>query len=150
MQTVTSGHHPGWVSTFFMPMTDLKFTDPVGIFSSMHFLSEKFSQYNIGICFHFWPAVWLESSFHQATVRWIKCPQKNTAENRSLSPNDEFYWFDWMYNARIWVAGAIWTDYAQGSVNAVLCRKDIFKVTFIHWPTLYHMAIWQQNYLSAI
>ena len=47
MQTVNIGNHPGRASTFFMPIIDLKFTDPICILSTMHFIAEQFSKYNM-------------------------------------------------------------------------------------------------------
>ena len=39
MQTLNTGNHPDRTSTFFMPMIDLKSTDPVCILSTMHFIA---------------------------------------------------------------------------------------------------------------
>ena len=47
MQTVNIGNHLGQESTFFMPMIDLKSTDPVCILSTMHFVAEQSSKYNM-------------------------------------------------------------------------------------------------------
>ena len=41
MQTVANGNHPGRAATLFMPMIDLKSTDPVCILSTMHFVAEQ-------------------------------------------------------------------------------------------------------------
>ena len=88
MQTVNTGNHSDWVSTFFMPMIDLKSTDRVCISSTMHFVAEQSPKYNMT------PALTFDVNVHQGTARWIKCPQIDCAENRRLSPNDEFSWFD--------------------------------------------------------
>ena len=47
MQTVNTGNHTGRGSTFFMPMIYLKSTDPVYILSTMHFVAEQSSKYNM-------------------------------------------------------------------------------------------------------
>lgn len=66
MQTVNTGHHPGQASIFFMPMTNLNSTDPACIFSTMHFVAEQFSHYNIAHIFTFnEPLYWKSISIKQ-------------------------------------------------------------------------------------
>ena len=47
MQTVNTGNYPGRASTFFILMIDLKSTDLVCILSTMHFVAEQSSKYNM-------------------------------------------------------------------------------------------------------
>ena len=47
METVNTGNHPGRASAFFMPMIDLKSTDPICILSAMRFVAEQPSKYNM-------------------------------------------------------------------------------------------------------
>ena len=47
MQRVTTGNHPSRASTFSMPMIDLKSTNHVCILSTMQFVAEQSSKYNI-------------------------------------------------------------------------------------------------------
>ena len=42
-----TSNHPGRASTFLMPMTDLKSTDPIRILSTMHSVAEQSSKYNM-------------------------------------------------------------------------------------------------------
>ena len=46
MQTVNTGNYPSRASTFLMPMIDLK-SDPVCILSTMLFVTEQSSKYNV-------------------------------------------------------------------------------------------------------
>ena len=47
MQAVNTGNHPGRASTFFVPMIGLKSTGPACILSTMHFVAEQSSKYNM-------------------------------------------------------------------------------------------------------
>ena len=47
MQAVNTANHPARASTVFMPTIDLKPTDPVWILSTMHFVAEESSKYNM-------------------------------------------------------------------------------------------------------
>ena len=47
MQAVGSCSYPGQASIFFMPMINLKSTDHVGLLSTMHFVVEQCSKYNM-------------------------------------------------------------------------------------------------------
>ena len=57
-------------------------------------------------------------------------PQKDCAENTRLSPNDEFSWFDWIYNAqRSGLQALFELIYAEGNVTFMLNSKDIPRAT---------------------
>ena len=53
IHTVNTGNHPCGASTFFMPMIDLKATDYVCILSTMHFVAEQSSKYNMTLAHTF-------------------------------------------------------------------------------------------------
>ena len=46
MQIIHRGPHPGKSSTFFLPMIDLKPTDPTCIYSTLHFVAEHAKRHN--------------------------------------------------------------------------------------------------------
>ena len=47
MQIVNTGNYFGRASTVFMPMIDIKSTDPVYILSTIHFVPEQSFKYNM-------------------------------------------------------------------------------------------------------
>ena len=66
MQTLNTDHHPCQISIFFRPMADLNSTDPACNFSTMYFVAEQFSQYNIAHIFTFnEPLYWKSISIKQ-------------------------------------------------------------------------------------
>ena len=106
MQTVNTGNHSGLVSTFFMPMIDINSTDPVCILSTMHVVAEQFSKYNMT------PVLTFDQPLYWASVSKEQHNESCTLKKMALRIVDfhqimSFFWFDWIYNARIWVTVTI-------------------------------------------
>ena len=77
-----------------MPMIDLKATDSACILSTMHFVAEQSSKYNMTPVPTFdqplyWKSMSIKEQQDESSVL-----KKGCAENRRLSPNDEFSWFN--------------------------------------------------------
>ena len=66
MQTVNTSPHLGRESALFIPMIDLKPTDPVCVLSTIHFVAEQFSQNNVApvLTFH-WQFYWKSISIKE-------------------------------------------------------------------------------------
>ena len=73
IQTVNTGNYPGRVSTFFMLMIDLKSTDLVCILSTMHFVTEQSSKYNMTPVLTFdqplyWKSMFINEQQHESSA----------------------------------------------------------------------------------
>ena len=95
MQTVSTGNHPGQAPTFSMLIIYLNSTDLVCILSTMYFVAEQHSKYNMTHVLTFdqtlyWKSMSIKEQQDESSA------VKKTAENRSLSPNDGFFCFDWI------------------------------------------------------
>ena len=92
MQTVNTGHHQGWASTFFMPIIDIKFT-----------ILLLFCQQCTSLQNNFPSMIWHPLSLSTSCFTGSQFPSRNSkinqvpsnrfAENRRLSPNDGIFWF---------------------------------------------------------
>ena len=145
MQTVNNGNHHGRASTFFMPMIDLKSTDPVCILSTMHFVAEQSSKYNMAPVLTFdKPLYWKSMSIKEqqdesSTLKKIVLRIGGFHQMMSCLGSIE----DVMKGSGL--QALLELIYAEGSVNIMLNGKDIFRATRTH--TLNYAVLF--GYLTA-
>ena len=129
MRIVTTGHHPGRASTFFMLMINLKSTDPVYFLSTMNFLAIQFSQHNMVPILTFNQPLYSksistnehqdESSTHKKIVLRIGGFHQMMSFTGSIGYIMQGHELQTLFEL----------IYAVGSINAVLCSKEISRVT---------------------
>ena len=132
MQRVNTGNHPSRASTFFMPMIDLKSTNHVCILSTMQFVAEQSSKYNITPVLTFdQPLYWKPMS--------IKEQQDESSALRKivLRIGGLHQMMGFLGSIRYIMQGSglqalFELIYAEGSVIAMFNGKDISRATQTH------------------
>ena len=145
MQTVNTGNHPGRASIFFMPMIDLKSTDPVCILSTMHFVAEQSSKYNLTPVLTFdQPLYWKSMSIKEQQDE--SSALKNIVLRIGGFPQMMRFLGSIGYTMQGSGLQALFQlIYAEESVNAMLNGKDISRATRAH--TLIYAVLY--GYLTA-
>ena len=125
MQTVTKGDYPGKGSVYFMPMIDMKSTDPVGLLSTMQFFVNQAKKFNMDSVLtfdqpFFWKAIGIkENQDPDSPIK--KCVLRLGGFHQLMS-------FLGMHH-RICDAG-VWTG---SHIPANLCRQYCPK--YVRWKT---------------
>ena len=145
MQTVNTGNHPSAASTFFMSMIDLKSTDLVCILSTMHFVAEESSKYNMR------PAVTFDQPLYWKFMSIKEQQNESSALKKIVLRIGGFHqMMSFLGSVGYIMQGpglqALFelTD-AEGCVNAMFNGKDISRATRAH--TLIYTVLYR--YLTA-
>ena len=126
MQTVNTGNHPGRASIFFM---HLKPTDPVCILSTMHFVVEHSSKYNMT------PVLTFDHPLYWKSMSIKEQQDESSALKKIVLRIGGFHQmmsFPGSIGYIMQVSGlqALFElIYAEGRINAMLNVKDISRAT---------------------
>ena len=145
MQTVNTGNHPGWASTFFMPMIDLKSTYLVCILSAMHSVAEQSSKYDMA------PVLTFDQLLYWKSVsikeQQVESPALKTIVLRigGFHQMMSFLGSVGYIMQRSGLQALFKVICAEGSINTMLNGKDISRATRAH--ALIYMVLY--GYLTA-
>ena len=132
MQTVNTGNHPSQASTFFMPMIGLKSTDPVCILSTMPFVAEECSKYNMT------PVLTFDQPLYWKSMPIKEQQDESSALKKIVQRIGGFHQMMSFLGSIGYIMQGSGLQtlfeliYAEGSMNAILNGKDISRAIRAH------------------